>query len=50
MTKVLIVGKTHMKDAVCIGGINLETKRGIRLLSQGDLNQPLDTQFNIGQI
>lgn len=48
--EVLIVAKTHMKNAYCVGSYDLTNKRNIRLLTSSEENQPLDTKFNIGQI
>ncbi|RLD55183.1 MAG: hypothetical protein DRJ01_16985, partial [Bacteroidetes bacterium] len=48
--EVLIVAKTHMKNAFCIGSYDLTNKRNVRLLTSTEANQPLDTEFKIGQI
>jgi hypothetical protein len=48
--KVLIVAKTMMKGAYCVGGYDMENKKNIRLLMSNESNQPLDTKFEIGQI
>ena len=48
--KVLIVAKTHMKNAFCIGSYDLTNKKNVRLLTSAEENQPLDTKFNIGQV
>lgn len=48
--KVLIVSKTHMQKAVCVGGLNLNTNENIRLLTLSGSNQPLNTRFDVGQI
>jgi hypothetical protein len=48
--KVLIVAKTHMKNAFCVGAYDITNKRNIRLLTSNELNQPTDTQFNVGQL
>lgn len=47
---VLIVSKTHMSNAACVGGLTLEGNRNIRLLNPGNHNQPTDTDFQIGDI
>ena len=44
---VYIVSKTHMNNAVCIGGILL-SGRMVRLLDRFGHNQPLDTAIKIG--
>lgn len=48
--KALIVSKTKMKNAVCVGALSLESNRNIRLLNPGNKNQPEDTEFEIGQL
>jgi hypothetical protein len=48
--EVLIVSKTQMKSAVCVGGLLLDYDANIRLLNPGNRNQPEDTDFEIGQI
>lgn len=51
MARVLIVAKTHMgKDTACVGGLNLETNKSVRLLDRGGWNQPANTPFDVGQI
>ena len=48
--EILIVAKTHMKNAFCVGAYDITNKRNIRLLTSNELNQPTDTQFNVGQL
>jgi len=48
--KVLIVSKTRMQKAVCVGGLALDTNENIRLLNPGGSNQPANTKFDVGQI
>lgn len=48
--KVLIVAKTRMANAVCVGAIEVGNGRSLRLLTPGGGNQPLDTAFEIGQL
>lgn len=49
MEKIIIVSKTHMKNTFCVGGI---TTKGnyVRLLNAGGHNQPMNTDFEVGQI
>lgn len=47
--KVLIVAKTHMLNAACVGGI-LANNRSVRLLQLNGHNLPPDTDYQIGQI
>ena len=47
--KVLIVAKTHMQNAACVGGI-LANNRSVRLLQPNGHNHPTDTDYQIGQI
>jgi hypothetical protein len=48
--EILIVAKTYMKSAFCIGGFEIETGKNVRLLNSNGENQPLDTDYKIGQI
>jgi hypothetical protein len=48
--EVLIVSKTHMSSAFCIGGLVLHTNRYVRLLNPGNYNQPTNTDFKVGDI
>jgi hypothetical protein len=50
MEEVLIVSKTHMSSAACVGGLSLANHRYLRLLSPGNSNQPIDTNFEVGQV
>lgn len=51
MSQVLIISKTHLQNAMCVGGLELNTNRSIRLMSPGDHHyQPLDTPLNVGQV
>ncbi len=48
---VLILAKTRMREGFCcVGGLDLETNRGVRLLQANGLNQPESTPYQIGQI
>ena len=46
---VIIVSKTHMTSAACIGALATNGKY-IRLLNDGGYNQPIDTEFEIRQV
>ena len=48
--EILIVAKTHMKNAFCVGAYDITNKRNIRLLTSIGKNPPVDTQFNVGQL
>lgn len=48
--EVLIVSKTHMSSAACVGGLVLSNNRYVRLLNPGNYNQPTDTDFEVGDI
>lgn len=48
--EILIVAKTHMKTAACVGGFEINTKKNVRLLTSDGDNQPKDTEFEVGQI
>jgi hypothetical protein len=41
--EVIIVSKTHMSNAACVGGLVLSNNRYVRLLNPGNYNQPTDT-------
>lgn len=46
---VVIVSKTHMSSAACVGGIAVNGK-SVRLLDKNGYNQPTDTDFQVRQI
>lgn len=46
---VIIVSKTRMANAVCVGGI-LENGRAVRLLTCYGHNQDVETKLNIGDV
>jgi hypothetical protein len=48
--EVLIVSKTHMTHSYCVGGLVLSNNRYVRLLNLGNYNQPMDTNFTIGDV
>jgi len=48
--EVLIVSKTNMSNAACVGGLVLSNKRNVRLLNPGNYNQPANTEFEIGDV
>lgn len=48
--EVLIVAKTHMRNAACVGALELSTRKNLRLLNNNGDNQPPDTDFQVGQI
>ena len=50
MSEVLIVAKTKMKDRRCVGGLDLDNGRSLRLLTQNGNNQPLRTRYEVGDI
>lgn len=50
MNEVLILAKTRMKNAICIGAYDITNKRNLRLLTHAGKNQPINTQFNVGQV
>ena len=47
--EVLIVSKTKMRNAVCVGGVTQDGQL-VRLLDNFSHNQPINTSFNVGQI
>lgn len=50
MTKdVIIVAKTHMSNAVCVGGV-LEDSSLVRLLDQNGQNQPSNSTLDVGDV
>jgi len=48
--QVLIVAKTHMRNAACVGGFEISSKRNVRLLTIDGENQPSNTDLEVGQI
>ena len=48
--QVLIVAKTHMKNAACVGGFEISSKRDVRLLTANGENQSSNTDLEVGQI
>ena len=48
--EVLIVAKTYMKNAYCVGALDITNNKNIRLLTSNDENQPLETKFEVGQV
>ena len=48
--RVLIVSKTRMQHGVCVGGMEMDTGRYVRLMERGNHYQPSDTPFEIGQV
>lgn len=48
--KVLIVAKTHMAGAFCVGGLARDANQNIRLLQEDGLQQPVDTPYEAGQV
>lgn len=51
MERVLIVAKTRMGSAAaCVGGLTRDTNKSIRLLRPSGSNQPINTNFDVGQV
>ena len=48
--RVLIVSKTRMWEAFCVGGLLKETNENVRLMQPGGFNQPLTTPYEVGQV
>lgn len=48
--RVVIVGKTHMKSGICVGGILDANGQPVRLLPVGQAWHPTNTPFQIGEI
>jgi len=46
---VIIVSKTHMSSAACVGGV-LANGRFVRLLDSNGFNQDSDTEFEVGDV
>jgi len=47
--EVVIISKTRMQHAICVGAM-LGNGTGIRLLDRNGYNQPFDTDYEIGEI
>ena len=50
MSEVLIVAKTQMKDRLCVGGLELDDGRSLRLLTHRGNNQPSSTKYSVGDV
>jgi len=50
MSKVVITSKTKMTLGYCVGGYDIDSNSYVRLLEKDGKNQPLNTQFKIGQL
>ena len=51
MTEVLIVAKTHMSnETYCVGGIQLDNLRSLRLVPTAQHSHPKDTPLDVGQV
>lgn len=50
MPSVVIVGKTHMGAAACIGAMSLDDGTSLRLLTADGLNHPNNTPYEVGGI
>ena len=50
MAQVLIVGKTKMGSALCLGGILLDSCRSVRLLPSRGLGHPPDKPICLGEV
>jgi hypothetical protein len=50
MSQILIVSKTHMRNGLCISGIDLATRASLRLLPQGANSQPSNSPLDIGDV
>lgn len=48
--KVLIVAKTHVQNVICVGGLDLATNKGVRLLTSEARYQPPNTPYEVGQL
>ena len=49
MSEVVITSKTKMTQGYCVGGYDLTSNSYVRLLESDGSNQPLNTQFEIGE-
>ena len=51
MTEVLIVAKTNMSnETYCVGGIQLDNLRSLRLVPSSQNSHPKDTPLDVGQV
>ena len=48
--KVLIVSKTHMANAACVGALTSDSYQNIRLLQLGGSNLPIDNNYEVGSV
>ena len=51
MAEVLIVAKTNMsKETYCVGGVQLDNLRSLRLVPSSQNSHPKDTPLDVGQV
>jgi hypothetical protein len=50
VSEILIVSKTKMHNGCCISGIEIATRRPLRLLPPGSNHQPADSPLKIGEV
>ncbi len=50
MAHVLIVGKTNMGKQLCLGGIELQSRRSVRLLPSKGIGHPQDKPIYLGEV
>ena len=48
--EIIIVSKTKMSSNECVGGIAKDSGQSIRLLDSNGNNQPIDCEFEVGEI
>ncbi len=48
--RVLIVSKTRMAHAACVGAIDMVSRRSLRLLDSSGHNQPQDSNYEVGEV
>lgn len=48
--KTLIVAKTHMSDAACVGGMIYTSGQSVRLLQADGRNHPKNTDYEVGGV
>ena len=50
MAQVVILGKTRMGDGICLGGLEVQSGRSIRLLPAHGKVHPVDTRYKLGEV
>lgn len=50
VSEVLILAKTRMTEKFCVGALDLDDGRSLRLLTDKGFNQPLNAKYEVGDV